>query len=588
MKNKITKFVTILSIIFISFFISQNKADAKEFYSCDYTAPMSYINENNIPTLFRVSGTFDTPYKRGGTNIIPGTIFAFGPTNFNEQSVDAFCLTKSDGKYYLSLKLSPGLEYNSDYANVSQKIIAIDYAIESISGNYVKIYFDGNTLKSSSANEESYKKYLNGNQYLNSGISSSLYNFIAIDNLKSEKYFQGQYKCQAKCDMQGVGEFNKNDTLKNFIKNTGGIVFVNSNLSENYPNKNLSLFKQMTLTAKDEKGNSLSEEERNQAVEGLGVLVDTNTKNGVTYTKAFYDGTNILWSKYMNATHTDNADEIRRNYFSKWFDKSIARYVFENDLDKFLKYFKYIYKDECGTSYCDLNNDGVHNDKDKKIYTNIITIITKMQTYTGESDCKKRAEKDPCITICGAGGSTSCPNETVVTNCQSSQAYKTCQTCTNRCKNIQSASGQTACYDGCTNNNYSATIANAEKNQKDASNDLVDAALTLYGLNKVKAPDLDINFKPYEVTCDDVAIFHTFYVILQIMAPILVILFGTIDYAKAVMASDVEKMQKAKKNFPKRLGLLLLFIFVPLLVSFLIGEFSSTNSSLMYCIINGG
>ena len=107
-------------------------------------------------------------------------------------------------------------------------------------------------------------------------------------------------------------------------------------------------------------------------------------------------------------------------------------------------------------------------------------------------------------------------------------------------------------------------------------------------LHGVKAPDLDVDFEPYEVTCDDVAIFHTFYVILEIMAPILVILFGTIDYAKAVMASDVEKMQKAKKNFPKRLGLLLLFIFVPLLVSFLIGEFSSTNSSLMYCIINGG
>ena len=71
------------------------------------------------------------------------------------------------------------------------------------------------------------------------------------------------------------------------------------------------------------------------------------------------------------------------------------------------------------------------------------------------------------------------------------------------------------------------------------------------------------------------------------MAPILVILFGTIDYAKAVMASDVEKMQKAKKNFPKRLGLLLLFIFVPLIVSFLIKEFSGNSTNLMYCIING-
>ena len=118
--------------------------------------------------------------------------------------------------------------------------------------------------------------------------------------------------------------------------------------------------------------------------------------------------------------------------------------------------------------------------------------------------------------------------------------------------------------------------------QDDAINRIADS------LHSIKAPSLDVDFKPYEVTCDDVAIFHTFYVILEIMAPILVILFGTIDYAKAVMASDVEKMQKAKKNFPKRLGLLLLFIFVPLIVSFLIGEFSSTNSSLMYCIINGG
>ena len=72
-------------------------------------------------------------------------------------------------------------------------------------------------------------------------------------------------------------------------------------------------------------------------------------------------------------------------------------------------------------------------------------------------------------------------------------------------------------------------------------------------LYSVSAPKLNIDFDyEYVPDCDDFQELHTIYNILRIIAPILVILFGTLDYAKAVIASDVEKIEKSKKQFPKR------------------------------------
>ena len=63
-------------------------------------------------------------------------------------------------------------------------------------------------------------------------------------------------------------------------------------------------------------------------------------------------------------------------------------------------------------------------------------------------------------------------------------------------------------------------------------------------------------------------------------------MFGSLDYAKAVMASDIEKMEKSKKQFPKRLLLLIVFVLVPIFVRILI-SFTNTNTNLMECIISG-
>ena len=112
-------------------------------------------------------------------------------------------------------------------------------------------------------------------------------------------------------------------------------------------------------------------------------------------------------------------------------------------------------------------------------------------------------------------------------------------------------------------------------------------------LSKVSSPTLNVEFNgPYKIKCSDVEIFHTIYVILQIVAPIAVILFGSFDYAKAVMASDIEKMEKAKKKFPKRLLLVLLFVFVPIIINAILSLYSMStdkdiDTSLMYCVIKG-
>ena len=168
-----------------------------------------------------------------------------------------------------------------------------------------------------------------------------------------------------------------------------------------------------------------------------------------------------------------------------------------------------------------------------------------------------------------------------LTQCQSDSLYKKCSTCVNRCNNVPGSE-----HEKCMNTCYGTTEYKAltEKKQKNKE-ELKKIQDKLYS---VSAPKIDIQIvKHYVPDCDDFQVFHTIYNILRVIAPILVIIFGTLDYAKAVIASDIEKMEKSKKNFPKRLLLLVLFIMVPFIISFLISNFSSTNITIARCVVNG-
>lgn len=66
---------------------------------------------------------------------------------------------------------------------------------------------------------------------------------------------------------------------------------------------------------------------------------------------------------------------------------------------------------------------------------------------------------------------------------------------------------------------------------------------------------------------------------MKILGPTIAIVFGTLDFTKAIVASDEEKMKKAQSNFIKRLIAALLLFFVPIIVELLLGIFGITGIS---------
>lgn len=547
MKNKITKFLTILSIIFISFFINQNKAEAEE---CEYMLIPPYINENSIATKLQIQWT---NYER---RIITTN------THTTTTKIDYFLLKcdSSNGECSFGIQTNEQL-YGLSNPYYSTKNIKYDNSCS----DYVRLdvnwngEYDSNAVKKYDAKvfKSNSSLYKNGLEkiYKNKVASNSLYGLITL-----------------KTDNDKISN-SIHTKLMDYIVDVDGLVLINKKKSANYPSVRLKEFKSKL-------------EEKGYGEDFSKFPIDQSTKNEKTYTKDYYDATKTKWHNYMNKyiNNSDKrADTTRKEYFQYWWD-NVNRYVFEEDLELFKKYFVYLYE---GMTPEYANQPGTMPEDRYNHYLETINAMIEYEDYSDDEDC---LTSDPCSSLCNTSASNYICSGPSYTQCTShSQQYQSCKNAYNSCKNVPASN-----YDSCMSSRMGVEAYNSlkEKNssirdelqkmQDDAINRIADS------LHSIKAPSLDVDFKPYEVTCDDVAIFHTFYVILEIMAPILVILFGTIDYAKAVMASDVEKMQKAKKNFPKRLGLLLLFVFVPLLVSFLIGEFSSTNSSLMYCIINGG
>lgn len=93
------------------------------------------------------------------------------------------------------------------------------------------------------------------------------------------------------------------------------------------------------------------------------------------------------------------------------------------------------------------------------------------------------------------------------------------------------------------------------------------------------------------LTCNDVHYASDAYLSLRIIAPFLLILFGSIDFFKAVTAGDQKKQQEARSKFPKRLIAFALLLILPFVVQFIFktfGTFSSNNMTVFCCIATHG
>ena len=80
------------------------------------------------------------------------------------------------------------------------------------------------------------------------------------------------------------------------------------------------------------------------------------------------------------------------------------------------------------------------------------------------------------------------------------------------------------------------------------------------------------------------------------MAPVLLILMLTIDYARAVIASDMEKMKKIKSQVPKRIIDAIFLALTPAIITLIVNlvsglqsnESKVRNTNIMSCIVKGG
>lgn len=596
MKKPFIKILTILSIIFISFFVEKNSALAKEFYTCDYISPLTYIDQNDKPTQIELILHYKIPYEIGGTTkLLPGTKYGWEKV-LSDNYMNSFCMIKTENeKYRLGIKLYNPIKKNetissSTSISINQYNIGIDTTlkISDLSSPYVMINIKNNKLNVEQVSQEEFENYLKNTQY--KGITDN-HNRLTFD-LYSERHFAND-KCVFACNMTGVGEFDDRNFIFNYVKSTGGIVFANPNLKEKYPNTQWNKFIGIM------KKGGMDEETLKSKLKSVNI--DTDDYNSKTYNRIYYDATKTKWEKYMEKEYKNPkvGQTLEKNqYFIQWFE-NVSRYILEEDVSKFKKYFDYLYSEK------------IASDNDYKSMSDALEGMCEVVNVEEvEMNC---LEKDPCSPYCNGDITEEreyiCSGSAFNACANGSAKYKSCTTAYKKCseeskKNCQNLGiGSSEALKTCVTNKTNDCVKNElgndqyselktkqveagkvlEKRKQNAQNKVI------MNIHNISLPSTNINYKyKYKVKCEDFEALHTIYLILEIAAPTAVIVFGSLDYAKAVMASDVEKMQKAKKNFPKRLGLLLLFVFVPLLVSFLIGEFSSTNSSLMYCIINGG
>lgn len=98
------------------------------------------------------------------------------------------------------------------------------------------------------------------------------------------------------------------------------------------------------------------------------------------------------------------------------------------------------------------------------------------------------------------------------------------------------------------------------------------------------AGSLKITKKKYSFKCSDVKYLTGIWTFLRVIAPFLLIIFGSLDFFKSMVAGDEKKMKESRGKFVKRLIAFILFIVLPFAVQ-LIFKYAGTYGSERLCIV---
>lgn len=97
----------------------------------------------------------------------------------------------------------------------------------------------------------------------------------------------------------------------------------------------------------------------------------------------------------------------------------------------------------------------------------------------------------------------------------------------------------------------------------------------------------DLILEKEEFVCSDVRFLTSAWLFIRILSPFLVVLFGSLDFFKAMIANDEKKMKEARGKFPKRIIAFILLILLPFMIQLifgLMGTYGSQNMCLVKCI----
>ena len=103
---------------------------------------------------------------------------------------------------------------------------------------------------------------------------------------------------------------------------------------------------------------------------------------------------------------------------------------------------------------------------------------------------------------------------------------------------------------------------------------------------------LEISQEAFSALCGDTAggvimdVVDKIITIIQIIVPILLIIFGSIDLAKAVMAGKEDEIKKSQMTFVKRAIAAVIVFFVPFVVRILMDVLEVNTSPCLECIID--
>lgn len=507
MNKKIIRFLSLIITIVLVFFIGTNNVKANVDY-CTWEMYQSYITTTD-------TGTYGVNAidKSGDSNNVK---FKW-QLQYNPKWVNNFRIIQNDTN---NVKKFSSTDFESILRN---SVVCPKYVVLSAKGNNEEVDV---------AISEEFNNYYN-TQY--DGI------------LKNNSTMEGTFAYYS----YFISDVSKKS-----------IVFIRQDFTK-YPSKHLNETKK-------------NAEDFNPSFFGISDC-DTTCSLGI---QEFYEVTKIKWFNVVNSLYSNivcengscsikNSNLLLRKAFSQWFTEDIARLVFEEDYEQFLKCYKLKLFVDDNISQEDFDNK-------------VKAIETIIRIDDSNSD-KDEINENPCESLCYY------ENNLVKEYCKKDELYNQCISSYDSCKNISSSSAYEQCMKSNMGEknfeNYNKTLSEVLSSINQDIDNYQEELNNI--LKRVDAPSIEgIEFEPYEAKCEDVVFFHIIYRIMTIAAPILVILFGSIDYAQAVFSSDEKKMQESKKKFPKRVALLIIFVAIPTIIS-IIMSFSGGETNLMKCVILG-